>query len=160
LELARQKGLLAMQFKREESAGFLVNHLARTFATALQAGLKPLHLAPAQFMVLIELWQEGGLSQRQLIDRLTVEQATMANTLNRMERDGLIERKPSPQDGRVQLIYPTQRALELEAEAKTRAQAINQLALSGFTNQERQAFFTGISRVMANLWECLDSSGK
>jgi DNA-binding MarR family transcriptional regulator len=84
----------------------------------------------------------------------------MANTLNRMERDGLIERKPSPQDGRVQLIYPTQRALELEAEAKTRAQAINQLALSGFTNQERQAFFTGISRVMANLRECLDSSGK
>jgi DNA-binding MarR family transcriptional regulator len=149
LELARQKGLLAMQIKREESAGFLVNHLARTFATALQAGLKPLHLAPAQLMVLIELWQEGGLSQRQLIDRLTVEQATMANTLNRMERDG-----------RVQLIYPTQRALELEAEAKTRAQAINQLALSGFTNQERQAFFTGISRVMANLRECLDSSGK
>lgn len=147
-----------MQFKKEESAGYLVNHLARLFGAALQARLKPLQMAPAQFMVLIELWREAGLSQRQLIDRLSVEQATMANTLNRMERDGLIERKPSPHDGRVQLVYPTVRALALEADAKAQAQAVNQAALAGLSDAERQNFLACIFRIMANLEASFDSS--
>jgi DNA-binding MarR family transcriptional regulator len=147
-----------MQFRKEESVGYLVNHLARLFGAALQARLKPLQLAPAQFMVLIELWREAGLSQRQLIDRLSVEQATMANTLNRMERDGLIERKPSPQDGRVHLIYPTPRALNLEAAAKAQAQAVNQAALEGLTDAERQSFLADISRIMANLQASFEAS--
>ncbi len=39
------------------SAGFLANHMARLFAVALQRRIKPLGLAPAQFMTLLELWE-------------------------------------------------------------------------------------------------------
>ena len=76
-------------FDKHRSAGYLANHMARVFAHALAERIRPLGLAPGQFMTLIELWREDGLTQRDLVARLDVEQATMANTLKRMERDGI-----------------------------------------------------------------------
>lgn len=145
-----------MHFEKDTSAGYLVNHLARLFGIALTERLKPLNLAPAQFMVLLVLWREAGLSQRQLVERLSVEQATMANTLGRMERDGLIERRPHPQDGRVQLIFPTARAVALEAAATDAAARVNAAALAGLDAPEIAAFLASLRRVMANLQTALD----
>ncbi len=145
-----------MHFEKDTSAGYLVNHLARLFGIALTERLKPLNLAPAQFMVLLVLWREAGLSQRQLVERLSVEQATMANTLGRMERDGLIERRPHPQDGRVQLIFPTARAVALEAAATDAAARVNADALAGLDAPEIAVFLANLRHVMANLQAALD----
>ena len=108
-----------MGFDKNQSAGYLINHLARIFAQALAREIKPLGLAPGQFMVLLELWREDGLTQRDLVGRLDVEQATLANTLSRMERDGLVRRVPHPTDGRAQVIRLTERARRLEGPATT-----------------------------------------
>jgi len=48
----------------------------------------------------LQLWAEDGLTQRDLVERLDIEQATMGNTLGQMEHDGLIVRTPHPTDGR------------------------------------------------------------
>lgn len=82
---------------KNQSAGYLMNHIARQFAILLSEGLKPLGIAPAQFPILIELWNKDGLSQQELVERADLKQATIANTLARMERDGLITREPSTQ---------------------------------------------------------------
>ena len=44
------KEMLAMEFQRDRSAGYLANHMARLFAARLAEALAPLGLAPAQFM--------------------------------------------------------------------------------------------------------------
>ncbi|MCE8468244.1 MarR family transcriptional regulator, partial [Rhodovulum sulfidophilum] len=93
-----------MSFDKDDSAGYLANHMARLFAAALTRRIAPLGLMPGQFMVLLELWREDGLTQRDLVERLDVEQATIANTLNRMERDGLILREPDAADRRARRV--------------------------------------------------------
>ena len=93
-----------MQFFKDQSAGFLANHIARIFARGLSARIRPLGLTTGTFPALLELWETDGLTQKQLVTRLDIEQATMANTLARMERDGLIARKKDATDGRVQRI--------------------------------------------------------
>ena len=55
---------------REKSAGYLANHMARLFASGLQRRIQPLGLAPAQFMVLLELWEQDDLTQRDLVARV------------------------------------------------------------------------------------------
>ncbi len=118
-----------MPFEKSRSAGFLANHMARLFALHLSQAIAPLGLAPAQFMTLLELWEEDGLTQADLVERLDVEQATLANTLKRMERDGLVHRAPHPDDGRAQLISLTAKARKLEVAAKKAASAVNHRAL-------------------------------
>lgn len=136
-----------MAFDKQTSAGFLANHLARLFAHRLHAKIAHLGLAPAQFMALLELWEEDGLTQAQLVARLDVEQATMANTLKRMERDGLVLRSPHPEDARARLVRLTDKARALEGPAKEAAAAVNQQALAGLDDADRAAL-AGMMRAM------------
>jgi DNA-binding MarR family transcriptional regulator len=138
-----------VSFDKSQSAGYLINHLARIFAQALGREIKPLGLAPGQFMVLLELWREDGLAQRDLVDRLDVEQATLANTLSRMERDGLVRRAPHPTDGRAQVIRLTGRARRLEGPATRAADGINHRMLAALPAADRQHFLSTMRRVIA-----------
>jgi DNA-binding MarR family transcriptional regulator len=133
------------------SAGFLANQMARLFAHALAEALAPLKLAPAQFMTLLELWEKEGVTQKDLVLRLDVEQATMASTLNRMERDGLIARRPHPEDSRAQLIFLTPQAKSLKEQAITVAREVNATALSDLDDTEKKTLIALMPRVIRAL---------
>jgi DNA-binding MarR family transcriptional regulator len=148
-----------MTFDKDRSAGYVVNHMARLFAAALTERIRPLGLSTGQFPLLLHLWQEEGLTQKQLVERLDVEQATIANTLTRMERDGLIERRPHPQDGRAQCIHLTAKARALEAPATAAAQAVNETALAPLPPVARKAFLRVMGQVIAALQADLKREG-
>lgn len=137
-----------MAFERDRSAGYLANHLARLFAHRLQERIAPLGLAPAQFMTLLELWERDGRTQADLMHRLDVEQATIANTLARMERDGLITRVPHPEDGRARLVRLTAKARALEGPAKTAASEVNAAALADFKAAEKETLLDLMRRLV------------
>ncbi|WP_170406947.1 MarR family winged helix-turn-helix transcriptional regulator [Ruegeria arenilitoris] len=140
-----------MTFNHATSAGYLVNHMARLFFEELRKQIEPLGIVPGQFPTLLALWQQDGQTQRELVDKLDVEQATMANTLNRMERDGLIERKDHPTDGRAKIICLTEKARSVRDDAYAAASAVNDAALVGFTPDERAQFIDFMQRTIRTL---------
>lgn len=140
-----------MAFDKTRSAGFLANHMARLFAHALQVEVGPLGLAPAQFMALLELWERDGLTQADLVERLDVEQATLANTLSRMQRDGLIRRVPHPEDRRARLIFLTDAARALETPAKQAAAGVNARALASLSDNQRETLLDLMTEVIGAL---------
>jgi len=96
------------------------------------------------------LWSEDGLTQKQLLERIDIEQATMANTLSRMERDGLVERRPHPSDKRAQLVFLTNKAAAMQAEAIEAAMAADTDLLKDFRQFERELLLEYIRRVLEN----------
>ena len=140
-----------MTFEKDSSAGYLTNHMARLFAAGLQRRIRPLGLTTGQFPALLALWSKDGRSQKELVQLLDIEQATLANTLARMERDGLIVRKPSEEDGRVQLIYLTHSAKALETPAIQAAQDTNAIALKDFSEGEKKQFLDFMWRAITAL---------
>ncbi len=140
-----------MTFEKNKSAGYLANHMARLFAVGLQQRIKPLGLATGQFPALLALWQNDGLTQKDLVGLLDIEQATLANTLSRMERDGLIVRKSCEHDGRVQRIHLTSQARALKEDAVAAAMAQNAVALDGFTEAETAQFLGFMSRAISSM---------
>ncbi|PVA11039.1 MarR family transcriptional regulator [Pelagivirga sediminicola] len=137
-----------MAFVKDQSAGYLANHIARLFARGLAARIKPLGLTTGTFPALLELWEKDGLTQKDLVARLDIEQATMANTLARMERDGLIVRRKDASDGRKQRVWLTERARGLQGPAIEAAIAENADALSGLTEEERRQFVSLMRKVI------------
>ena len=133
---------------KDQSAGYLMNHIARQFAILLSEGLKPLGIAPAQFPILIELWNKDGLSQQELVGRADLKQATIANTLARMERDGLITREPNPEDARSRLIMLTEHARALQSSSTEIAKAINQEALADLSADEQKLFLEMAQKII------------
>ena len=149
----------AMIFDKSRSAGVLAGELARLYGAELQSRLAPLGLSPAQFLVLVELWGEDGRTQRALTERLGVEQATMANTLARMERDRLVTRKPHPDDRRSQLVCLTEGARALEARAVAAAAEVNQFVFESLPLAERELFLSMMGRVVSGMRDRGGKSG-
>ncbi len=140
--------VLFMDFKKKQSAGYLVNHVARLFARGLAEQTKPLGITPGTFPVLLELWEQDGQTQKQLVIGLDIEQATMANTLARMERDKLITRRKDESDGRAQRIWLTPHARGLQQAATTAAIQVNASILQSLSEREKVHFVTLMQKVL------------
>ncbi len=133
------------------SAGYLVNLMARLFAEGLRKRIAPLGIVPGQFPALLALWERDGLTQKELLAQVAIEQATLANTLARMERDGLIVRKEHPADARARTIHLTEKAQSIRSAAYEAAIEINSEALAGLSEEERQEFLNLIGRTISSL---------
>lgn len=136
---------------RQESLGYQVNHVARLLAQALAAGIAPYGVVPGQFAQLLALFGQDGLTQRELCDRVRVEQATMANTLKRMQRDGLVRCVPDPDDGRRIRVFLTAHARNVENDLVAAARAVNAAATAGLTDAEITSYLNLTARLIRNL---------
>jgi DNA-binding MarR family transcriptional regulator len=90
--------------------------------------LAEIGLAPPQELVLMQLAERGDLPQSEIVHYLNRDRSTVTNTLQAMERAGLIVRWPSPTDRRAIVVslteqghnlYPRARAIWLELERRT-----------------------------------------
>jgi DNA-binding MarR family transcriptional regulator len=136
---------------RHSSLGYQVNHLARLLAQALRRRTESSGVVPGQFAQLLALYEQDGLTQRELCERVRIEQPTMAVTLKRMERDGLVERVADPDDGRRARVLLTARSRRLEKRLTAAARDVNAVATEGLTGAEVEAFMATVSKLIANL---------
>lgn len=136
-------------YRRELSAGYLTNWAARLFTRALErrlaggsAGAMPVFFA---------LVDGAALTQTELAKVAAVEQPTMANTLQRMERDGLVRRTPHPGDKRSARVSLTGFGLGHAEIALAAANTVNGFALKALLPEERAPFLDMMKRVIATL---------
>ncbi|WP_242012354.1 MarR family winged helix-turn-helix transcriptional regulator [Pseudodesulfovibrio cashew] len=76
-------------------------------------------MQPGYLAVLFRLWEKDGITQKELVRGLDIEQATLSNTLNRMERDGLVTRTRDKLDRRNLHIRLTEDAHRLQSPVRT-----------------------------------------
>jgi DNA-binding MarR family transcriptional regulator len=74
---------------------------------------------PAYGSVLVPLFEEDGLRMGELARRARLSKQTMTQLVRRLERDGLVERRPDPSDARASLIFLTSRSRRFEPVAAT-----------------------------------------
>lgn len=145
----RQPGTPA--FERATSLGYMVNHLARLFARALETRLAVHQVTRGQFPILLILWEEEGVTQSEIARRLDIEQPTVANTLRRMDRDGLVTLAPDPNNRRHVLVGLTERGRALQAPLVAEAQAVNARAAAHLTAGEHTAFLALLGKIAGAL---------
>jgi DNA-binding MarR family transcriptional regulator len=142
--MARKQGAPEARFAREESLGYLVNRLARLFARGLERRLARHGVPHGQFKLLLVLWEDERLTQTELARRLDIEQPTVASTLSRMVRDGLVETAPDPLDGRRTLVRVTKKGHALREPLTAEAQALNELATEGWSEGDVKRMRKGL----------------
>ena len=64
-------------------------------------------LTVPQYDLLMSLMQKDGQTQQELASRLLVVKSNVSSLLSRAERDGLIERRANPEDGRGKVVTLT-----------------------------------------------------
>ena len=92
----------------------------------IDATLAPLGLTFSRFeaLALLHFSRRGSMPLGKVGERLQVHPASVTNTVDRLERDGLVERRPHPQDGRTRLASITDAGREVVVRAAEALAAI------------------------------------
>ncbi len=138
-----------MQFDQRATIGFQAAQLARLMSNRLRDALAPLGIMPAQSAALIEIGRAEGLTQKELVERLDVEQPGVARTLNGLAADGWITRKAKA--GRAQGLYLTDKARAVVPDAIRLAAEINSRALNELSRTEQAHLLDALDELIHDL---------
>jgi DNA-binding MarR family transcriptional regulator len=120
----------------DDSLGYVINRVARSFAQDLGDELRAHGVGIGQWAVLLFLWARDGMSQAELARVVAIEPPTMVRTIDRMVRDGLVTRVPDPGDRRISRIHLTDHGRALRDELVPKAVAVNEANLARLTKSE------------------------
>jgi DNA-binding MarR family transcriptional regulator len=104
----------------------------------LAGQLKLWGLNNAQFDVLAHVGADEGITQQELADSLLVTKGNVAQLLDRMEKRGLIERRPQ---GRINRLFLTNEGRRTFAEVVPAHEAMIDDRLSVLSEEERRQLF-------------------
>ncbi|MFF2953313.1 MarR family winged helix-turn-helix transcriptional regulator [Kitasatospora sp. NPDC057965] len=114
-------------------------------------------LSTGRYRLLAELEDHGGeKSPSQLAASLGVSRATVTGLVDGLERDGLVARRPSTEDGRGNVVVLTTRgALRLREMAPEHFERM-QAMVSGLTIEERAVFLDLLARLVEGMTALTD----
>lgn len=123
------------------------------FAKALRNRLLPHQITPGQWYFLRTLWEEEGLSQRELSRRVGTTEPTTVSALRLLARNGMIERVRNHSDRRTINIFLTDKARAMKAELMPVALDVNKIAKKGLSDEEFATLRDLLRRLRENLAE-------
>ena len=120
-----------------DSLGPLIHGVAKAWREELDRRLRPLGLTRVQWQALLVISRAAqGLTQRELADRLDIGAPATVALIDRMEREGFVERTPVPGDRRRNAVRATAASRKLFARIEATAGALRREILSGMTAAE------------------------
>src|SRR4051794_13147267 len=97
--------------------GVVLFGTARAWRTKLDQRLRPLGLSQGKWRTLMNLSRGGDkLTQKEIAERMGIEEPTLVGLLHRLEKDGWIERRESPNDRRCKIVHLQRRSKTVLAE--------------------------------------------
>ena len=144
-------GRLDYYVSTRESVGFVVREVWRLFARCLQPRIAREGVSIGMWFVLRMLWDEDGMTQRELGERVGINGPTMVTALNSMERAGLVKRVHNQADRRKINVFLTKRGRKLKSKLWPMAAEILALGLSGLTRRQVQSLNKMLAQVRLNL---------
>ncbi len=143
---------------RLRNVGFLLREASRRYVQRFEVRASELSLNLPQCKALVRLEKNEGVSQARLAELAEVDAMTMVRILDRMEADGLLERRPDPEDRRARCLYLTAKAKPLLAQIWRLSDTTREEVFAGIGKNERDVFMSVLERLHDNLSSLEDKS--
>lgn len=97
-----------------EAFGYELGRLSRRWRNRLDEEMRPTGLTQARWVVLVHLARGAdGLLQKDVANHVGIEGPTLVRILDRLEQQGMIERRPVPSDRRGKTVHLTRKGLAM-----------------------------------------------
>lgn len=108
-------------------------------------------LSPGQPKILSMLLLQGPCRQKDLAALCDIDPGTVSRLLNSMQKEGMITRTEEEADRRVTKIEITEKGRALHAAHQQYRNEVEQMALAGFSEEEKERFAAYLCRMYENL---------
>src|SRR3954469_20103318 len=112
---------------------FVLNDVARLLRTYADQRARRLGITRAQWAVMARLEQSEGLKQSELAEVLDLQPITLTRLVDRLCQNGMVERRPDPNDRRAKRLHLTPLARPLMDQLAERGQNRMGHVLDGFS---------------------------
>jgi MarR family transcriptional regulator, transcriptional regulator for hemolysin len=133
------------------SIGYLTRITFRSFSRTLERRTLPYGVSSGQWRFLRVLWNEDGLTQRELSRRVGMREPTTVTAVDSMEKSGFVRRIPSEEDRRKIHVFLTPKAKRLRSKLMPFVEEVNVVAAQGLSPAEVATLRRMLLKMMDNL---------
>ena len=128
--------------------GHLFRRLHQLAVARFTARMEDVGLTPIQWSALVTTLQRPGLDQSSLSREIYIDTSTVNGVVDRLEARGLIQRRPSPEDRRLRLLYVTEQGQAVLDDATARVVETQGWLLQPLTPKEQAQFMALMHKVL------------
>jgi DNA-binding MarR family transcriptional regulator len=132
----------------DESLGYLVRRTHHAFVARLEERLASYGISSSTWSFLRRLWDEDGLTQKELADALGLTPPTAVSAIDNLEESGLVQRRLNGTDRRKRHIFLTDKARQLVSDLRHHATEVNDMALEDLTPTQARVLAELLHKVL------------
>ncbi|WP_438447614.1 MarR family winged helix-turn-helix transcriptional regulator [Gorillibacterium sp. sgz5001074] len=140
-----------------------VGMIARALDSISNIEFKQAELTKGQYLYLVRICENPGIIQEKLSEMIKVDRTTAARAIQKLEKQGLIDKQDDPDNRKIKRLFPTGKGTALYPFIRREHDYSNQVAMTGFTEQEAQTLLNLLQRVRKNVekdWEFVKKGNK
>jgi DNA-binding MarR family transcriptional regulator len=130
---------------------FLIYDIARLLRIDGDKSARQHGMSRAQWIILLWLRRQPGLSQKELSEIVEVEPITVARLVDRLQARGMVERRPDPRDRRIWRLHLLPAADEMLAAIETYRTELKRVICDGVGPDVEQVMTEALGQMKSNL---------
>jgi len=135
----------------QREIAFTIMDVARMMRTYADQRARHFGISRAQWGVLVRLDRSEGLKQSELAEILDLQPISLTRLLDRLAENGLIERRPDPNDRRANRLYLTPAARPLLEQLTHLGRDMMEHVLAGLDDKANENLLRDLEMIKDNL---------
>jgi DNA-binding MarR family transcriptional regulator len=136
---------------QNENLGFAIHDLARMMRRNFDHKAQNIGLTRSQWSVLVHLYRNDGVQQKMLADQMDITPITLSGLLDRLERDGWVERKVDGSDRRAKKVFLTAKVAPVLKDIQRLGKELRKELLQGISEKEFEYLMQLLLKMRSNL---------
>jgi MarR family transcriptional regulator for hemolysin len=130
---------------------FYLHEVAHLLRLAVDKKARVYGMTRAQWLILLRLHRQPGMSQKELAELLEVEPITVARLIDRLEARGMVERRADPLDRRVWRLHLLPAAEPLVSKIEREREEISAMVRRNVSDADLALFTSVLATMKATL---------
>lgn len=127
---------------------FITNKVAKMMADEFNERLMKLGVTRVQWIAMYYLLKHDKLNQKELGEKMGIKESTVARLIDRMEKEGYIERVKDNEDRRITYIVLTENGKKRIEELLPEGQKMSEDFSEGINDEEIEVFIRVLEKFM------------
>ena len=147
----QSSGNKAIDFPVENSFGFLLRKSYQTFVKSLEEKIALYNVTTPQWFFLRVLWEEDGITQRELSEKVGITESTTVAAMKVMQRRGFVRCTSDKKDKRRKKVYLTKAGRDLRNDLLPHAYLVHMMSKEGLSEEQVKSTRETILHMKKNL---------
>ncbi len=138
-------------FDLETCVAFITNNTAKKIAEAFNERLQPLGITRVQWIALYFLGEKESITQKELAEKMNIKDSTLARLIDRMEKEGYVERVKNSGDRRFTNLVLTAKGSKSREKYLVEGEKLSAQCSKNISKEEIEIFTKVLKKMLDNI---------